>query len=66
MYSNLPPPLDGQMQAAVSLLEYKASLVTTIMAERKNSVQGGCYRVQLSRRIIIIRRFRVERGGAKS
>ncbi len=27
MYSKLPPPLDGQMQTAVSLLVYKASLV---------------------------------------
>jgi hypothetical protein len=65
MYSNLPPPLDGQMQTAVSLLVYKASLVTPIMAERKNPVQGECYRVQLGRRIFIIRCFRVEREGSK-
>jgi hypothetical protein len=30
MYTNLPPPLDGQMQMAVSLLGYIASLVGTI------------------------------------
>jgi hypothetical protein len=29
VYSNLPPPLDGQIQTAVSLLVYKASLVRT-------------------------------------
>jgi hypothetical protein len=29
MYSKLPPPLDGQMQTAVSLLVYKASLGLT-------------------------------------
>jgi hypothetical protein len=29
MYSKLPPPLDGQIQTAVSLLVYKASLVKT-------------------------------------
>ncbi len=26
-YSNLPPPLDGQIQTAVSILVYRASLV---------------------------------------
>jgi hypothetical protein len=35
MYSNLPPPLDGQMQRAVSLLGYTASLVSRVGV-------GGC------------------------
>ncbi len=30
MYSKLPPPLEGQMQTAVSLLVYKASLGTAL------------------------------------
>jgi hypothetical protein len=30
MYSNLPPPLDGQIQTAVSILVYKASLVSIL------------------------------------
>jgi hypothetical protein len=30
MYSNIPPPLDGQMQMAVSLLGYIAYSVSTL------------------------------------
>ena len=33
MYTNLPPPLDGQMQTAVSLLVYEASLVEVLWTE---------------------------------
>jgi hypothetical protein len=31
MYSNLPPPLDRQMQRAVSLLVYEASLGSSVL-----------------------------------
>jgi hypothetical protein len=39
MYTNLPPPLIGQIQTAVSLLGYKASLVETVADLRQVVVQ---------------------------
>jgi hypothetical protein len=42
MYSNLPPPLDGQMQMADSLLVYIASFVSHQMPNTGDSVcEGG-------------------------